>query len=346
MKLQLLQVLRGFAATMVVLFHAQGLAAAYAEAPSLSGQIMGSSGGYGVDLFFVLSGFIIRYTEPLEGYLPGPFLRRRVARIVPLYWLSMLAVIALRWTVPHLHNGPPPAFDLLLRSLIFAAFTDARFPLVYVGWSLEYEMVFYVTSALLIAWTANPWRWLVVAFSLLGATGSLAHPDSLSPTLTFLSNPIVLEFALGAQLASTLRTRRLDLWPIGFLGLALVVVAASGSALGIRVLVAGVPSTALVATCAQLELNRPNLAVPGILVRLGDASYSIYLGQVFLVSATGKVVLRVLPAIQADLLVLLATLFSCVGGLLAYYCVERPLTRVATRWVTGRARPKQTAPVS
>src|SRR6478736_4471106 len=87
--------LRGLAALLVVVFHAQSVCPAYAEGTSASAAFMGQFGSYGVDLFFVLSGFIIRHTEPAQGHAAQAFLWRRFCRIAPVYWLLTLLAVCL-----------------------------------------------------------------------------------------------------------------------------------------------------------------------------------------------------------------------------------------------------------
>jgi peptidoglycan/LPS O-acetylase OafA/YrhL len=333
-KLEHLQVLRGIAATMVVLFHAQGMCPAYAGAQSISGMLMGRSGGYGVDLFFVLSGFIIRYAEPDAGYEPWAFIRKRVARIVPVYWLLSLAVLGLRWVVPQLHNSAPPSTSFVLKSLFFVSFTEGTQPIVFVGWSLEYEMLFYLAAFALLAIGRAPWKWLVIAFSMCGAAGALLAVSMTSPASHFFFNPIILEFALGVQLASYVRTNRVDLVSSAVLAAALLIVGwVNRASWGGQVIVAGVPAAVLVGVFARLD-QRGTSRAPSFLVRMGDASYSTYLLQVFLLSAAGKVAKRVFGTANPDVLVVVVTAFTIGAGLLFYRWVEHPVTRRIGAWIS------------
>ncbi len=339
-KLEHLQVLRGIAATMVVLFHAQGMCPAYAGSQSISGMLMGRSGGYGVDLFFVLSGFIIRYAEPEAGYEPWTFIRKRVARIVPVYWLLSLAVLGLRLVVPQLHNSVPPSASFVLKSLSFVSFTEGTQPIVFVGWSLEYEMLFYLAAFALLAVGRAPWKWLVIAFSMCGAVGALLAVSSASPFSHFFLSPMLLEFALGVQVASHARTKRVDVVSSVALAAALLVVGwANRTTWGGQVIVAGVPAAALVGFFARLD-EKGTRRAPSLLVRIGDASYSTYLLQVFLLSAAGKVAKRVFGTVNPDVLVIFVTAITIGAGLLFYRWVEHPLTR---RIGTLASRPTEAA---
>src|SRR5689334_10476425 len=95
-----IQILRFFAALAVVAFHAWGVAPDGFKVPESAFAFALSQGGHGVDLFFVISGFIIFYATHAAPLTPADFLRRRVERIVPLYFFVILVVTTLAVTLP------------------------------------------------------------------------------------------------------------------------------------------------------------------------------------------------------------------------------------------------------
>src|SRR5665647_1276714 len=101
-----IQVLRFFAAIAVVAFHALGVAPNGFKVPESAISFVLSYGGGGVDLFFVISGFIIFYAIHSAKRTPADFLRRRVERIVPLYFLVIFAVTILAMTLPATFGTP------------------------------------------------------------------------------------------------------------------------------------------------------------------------------------------------------------------------------------------------
>ena len=136
-----IQILRLLAAVAVVAFHAWGAAPEGFKVPEGAISFVLSCGGHGVDLFFVISGFIIFYATHRATLTPAEFLRRRVERIAPLYFVVTFAVIILAMTLPATFGTEgwyTPRH--ILKSLAFIAFTDGEMPVVYMGWSLEYEM--------------------------------------------------------------------------------------------------------------------------------------------------------------------------------------------------------------
>ena len=346
MKLELVQVLRGIAACMVVIFHAQGMAINYVGSESFSGRIMGNLGAYGVDLFFVISGFIIRYAQPAAGYSAGSFARRRLQRVVPIYWL-LTVVMLLAWlALPGLYRGAFPELSQIIRSFLFAAFLEGKSPVIYVGWSLEYEMLFYGVTSLLLLAKMNGSLWTVIcagfsALAMVGGLLSLTNIDVSSyPAVRFFTSSLLLEFALGVLIAEFFLKQRIEWLPAAFVVFALVLVAIARPT--DRAVLYGT-SSAIVLTIALHAENMRNWKAPAFLVRLGDASYSIYLVQVFALSATAKLVLRLIPTVSADAFVLAVAAVSVAAGYAFFIMVESPLTR----YLVLRSRRREiTLPVS
>lgn len=334
-----IQILRFIAAVSVIAFHALGVAPDGHKVPESVISFVLSYGGRGVDLFFVISGFIIFYAAQGRGITPAEFLRRRVERIVPLYFFVIFCVtaLAMAW----------PAFDTpgwytprhILKSLAFVAFTDGEMPVVYVGWSLEYEMYFYLAVALLMAATRDPWRNVVVIFSALAIVGRLPSVEAALGNYAFFVDPLVLEFVLGVIVGRVFVTGRPD-WPM--------LVAATGAIAAVlatdpmqRVIVSGIPSALLVTAAVYLSRKRPNPSWPERAVaRLGDASYSIYLAQVETVTLAGAAVAGLIPQIPPLLLLATTSAIVVAFGLLLNIAVERPLLKFSRR--LGARRPAET----
>src|SRR4051794_10808678 len=185
-----IQILRFLAAAAVVAFHAMGVAPDGFKVAESAIAFLLSHGGHGVDLFFVISGFIIFYATHSANLTPAEFLRRRVERIVPLYFFVIAAVTTLALALPATF-GTPDWFTLrhILKSLAFVAFTDGEMPVVYVGRSLEYEMYFYLVVALLMALTRDVWRNIVVAFSVIAIVGQIPGVGAALGNYAFFADP-------------------------------------------------------------------------------------------------------------------------------------------------------------
>ena len=337
-----IQVLRFFAAVAVVAFHALGIAPDGFKVPESAISFAMSYGGRGVDLFFVISGFVIFYaTQPSKlkpaQLTPAEFLRRRVERIVPLYFFVIFAVTILAMTLPATFGTPDwytPRH--ILKSLAFIAFTDGEMPVVYVGWSLEYEMYFYLTVALLMALTRDVWRNIVLMFSALAIVGRIPGVEAALGNYAFFADPMILEFVLGVIVGSVFVNGRVG-WPIP-IAAACAIAALLVTDPASRVIVSGIPSALLVAAAAFVSRKRIDPSWPELaLARLGDASYSIYLAQVQTVSLASTAIAGLIPAIPPLLLVIVTTGIVVALGLLLNILVERPLLGLSRR--LGGARP-------
>ena len=180
-------------------------------------------GPFGVDIFFVISGFVMVYSsERLFGQPGAPitFFARRLARIVPLYWAATTILV---WFVV-----PYASTKAVLGSLFFGPHIPSEAPLLLVGWTLIFEMFFYVAFA--IALFAKR-RFAVVAgvtvflilFSLLFGPDD-AGPSTQPPPssgIAYLADPIIIEFVFGMLIALVHRGgARLSMWAAISLSLA------------------------------------------------------------------------------------------------------------------------------
>ncbi len=146
-RLTTIQGLRAFAALNVVLLHALiGADGAGAE-PTLLGALRGWGAG-GVDLFFVISGFIMIHVQRSRRRGPVPFLRERILRVAPLYWALTLLLWSVLLAAPALFGRFETSAEGVLASLLFVS-QPLGFgtPTLYVGWTLELEMLFYAVFA-------------------------------------------------------------------------------------------------------------------------------------------------------------------------------------------------------
>jgi exopolysaccharide production protein ExoZ len=331
-----IQVLRFVAAVAVIAFHALGVPPKGFEVPEGAISFVLSYGGRGVDLFFVISGFVIFYASQSSQLTPAEFLRRRVERIVPLYFAVIFAVTLLAIALPATFGTPDwytPRH--IIKSLAFIAFTDGEMPVVYVGWSLEYEMYFYLATALLMALTRQVWRNIVVMFSALAMLGQIPSIGAVLGNCAFFADSIILEFVLGVIVGHVFVNGRTS-WPMT-VAAACAIAALLATDPASRVIVSGVPAACLVAATAWLSCRRIDPSWPErALARLGDASYSIYLAQVQTVSLASKSVAGLFPAIAPLPLLVVTTCIVVALGLALNILVERPLLKFCRRLGASR----------
>jgi len=320
-----IQILRFVAATAVVVFHAIATGKAYlgVSGDSTLFKIF-EYGHYGVDLFFVISGFIITYATERSNPSPLQFLRRRVERIIPVYWFLTLLIVTLALLMPQVFRGTN-WLDIhhLATSLFFVSFTDGVPPLLYVGWSLEYEMFFYLLVGLLLFRQKDAWNGVLILLSLLVIAGQTRAISEFSGYWRFLMDPIILEFAFGVLAAQIFCGKRIAIPGLVAVGCACAAVLLAVPAH--RAFIVGLPSTLLVLGAAYLSRARPAPApFETMMARLGDASYSIYLVQVLSLPAAGKLAARLWPTVPLDLFIAASTAATVVAAYGLYLFIEKP----------------------
>jgi len=346
-----IQFLRFAAAVMVVIYHASKHVLSTGADQGIFYGIAEATGFAGVDVFFVISGFIMFYTTEKSsgGSSSIEFLKRRLARIFSGYWpFFLLAAAVFAWARPeHFESA-----DLLTSFFLWP--TPLNKVLLDVSWTLSYEMYFYMLfSFLVLAGIRLRWWLLLGLFVFIAATNFLRHfvlhdfsPEklySLSFSSLFLTSPFLLEFLAGAvfaSLASTGSSR--SGWILlltGVLGFAL---AGTINLLGYdgkieqgyyylpRVLLFGTPSVLLLLGLVQLERNG-KVAPRRFSLYTGGASYAIYLSHTIFFVATANLGLNAALSGFSDLLVQLFFGLYCVlivAISVAYYrFLERPLHR-------------------
>jgi exopolysaccharide production protein ExoZ len=343
-----IQVLRGIAAVSVLLHHVleESLAFGLRRYPSDPLILAGASG---VDLFFVISGFIMLYTcvgrfgEPKAA---SDFLVRRLIRIVPLYWLVSLLILGLALS-GLFYKSMVLSPGMVLSSLLFLP-TDHL--LLGVGWTLQYEMYFYLVFALCLCFLTA--RSTIVVLPLI-LTGAIALSPVLpeGPVRSFFADPISLEFCFGLWLAYALFHGRLPaIRPalaavVGLAGIlaSVLLFPAEGTARlasSIRFLAWGLPALLIVFSALSLD------GIPGnagrALFFLGNASYSIYLTHAIVMTSYAKLIKT--PAIAALLpplaWIMLAGAVAIIVGSLTHLYVEQPLHEwMKGRWKSGARLP-------
>ena len=297
-----IQYLRGLAAVAVVAYHTDRMSTGLGQA--------------GVDVFFVISGFIMVHVSGREP-LPLAFLRARIVRLVPLYWLVTLVAAAVTGVTDRAH---------ILLSLAFWPHLSPdglSSPVLMQGWSLNFEMQFYILFA---ATLLLPERRRLLALTGMIATfaGLTVAASSIRGDSAFNFFPIMLEFLGGAWLCWAWQRGWVQRLPAGLLlaaGLALLAVQAQWpTPVPWRCLQWGVPALMIVAGAVGLEASGHLPAVPGLRA-LGDASYSLYLTFYLLLDGLHPVLAR-LPAILA----IPGAVLACVAfGCLVHRLVERRL---------------------
>lgn len=356
--LQALQALRGIAALAVVLMHFKEWMAKFS--PALAG--VAQYGYVGVDVFFLISGFIIFHaTAAPDARQALPFLIRRLCRVVLPAWVAMAILVLIK---------PPYLIDLL-RGFAFLPRETGHPPyfghgFLIVAWTLTYELLFYGLFALALT---SPWArarrgWVAAGLlmaMMLGGQAAAGHFTldatqtlpvgrasgvetlSLWPLLTLTSSPMFIEFMVGIALAAAFAWRGGEVFRRHGVGVVLagVLLVAGGLAgprldghgptraglfaLGVAVFTLGLQARLDAGAGARLKVGLRPLAW------LGGCSYSLYLFHPLVKTALQPVASRLAP----DGLVLLTVtaLAACIGvAAVMYRWVELPAQELGKRW--------------
>jgi exopolysaccharide production protein ExoZ len=329
-----IQFLRAAAALMVLGFHAVYTANVYAG----YSFAFNNAGAAGVDVFFVISGFIITYVTRAGADSPARFLMRRLIRIAPPYWFYTTVTVCILLAMPSAYSHLKFDFEHVLFSFLFllsANNVNAVGTVLGVGWSICYEMYFYLLFA---AFMLVPKRFAMAGMAcviLLGAL--LEHVVAVPPFAQVALSALPLEFLAGCLLAKCYLRGV-------FLPRAIAIAAVAGGCALIywsgtadvvasgrdswRVVYFGLPAICVVAGLLSLDA-RGWIRFPRLAISIGDASYSLYLSHQFLLFAIGKgwKMLGLHERLPAIAFLTVAVTISVFAGMLAYRWFERPVTR-------------------
>ena len=312
--------LRAVAALAVVLFHCHWTGIA----------------SFGVELFFVISGFVICHAAAQD---PRHFLAKRVARVVPLYWLATCGVFAIAMLAPALVPATHATGHNLLRSLTFWPYRrddGADMPVLFLGWTLNYEAFFYALFALCLAISRRFAPILAMGVLVLAVA---VHPwfAPLGDPLDFWTRPMLLNFACG--IAAWLIWRKAGdlLHRIPALAAGAIAAASFGGlVIGLQhglpgpLPWSGMSSAALL--LALLALGH-RIRWPATLLLVGDASYSLYLLHPYVLEVINRKVDAFGPAPAGVLATIGAVLAAVALALGVFRLVERPSNRALRRLI-------------
>ena len=333
-----LQALRGVAAAMVVAHHCKDF---LAQSLPMAKDI--HLGAAGVDIFFVLSGVVITLSASTT-ITPQDFMLRRIVRVVPMYWLALVPIglFLLVGLSPVGVTAQDGTIANYLKSMFFVPFErshGAIMPLLGVGWTLNYEMFFYLVFAMsLILPVALRGMAIVGVIGGLVLAGIVFQPEQTQ--LFFYTNPILLEFVAGVILARWwMKTDGQTVhpllgWGIVGAGAALFVIMARPEGFdqlaAHRVLIFGVP--AMLVVLGALLLHRANVRAEGRFWELmGAASYAVYLFHPILLQILEKIALKLgleqASVMEMTVLAVAAFVISQAVGTAIHLLIEIPITR-------------------
>ena len=338
-----LHVLRAVAALMVVYVHiGPEMRQVYDNFPMLV------SGNAGVDIFFVLSGFLMVLTTEQSKLTPLVFYFHRIARIAPLYW-AITTVICLAYVAGMKPIGVVDLpFDLVLRSYLFLPVErDGLYqPIVYVGWTLIYEVFFYFIFGAFVS-LKDRVRASVMVTGIILALVLLPFVLRIenSTSAWFYTRPIMLDFVFGIWLARLSMRADLQRLPAsvsigGILAGILLIVLPDITPIPqldgfIRPLTWGVGGSLIILVLIALERQGRILDYP-FLITIGSASYAIYLTHPLVLHLVSKIASRFadFPVIFAAMTLIGGLGLILLVGVMSWRLLEAPMHKLMRKWLS------------
>ena len=285
-KIEWFQVLRALAALFIIFEHVRFL----------------QCGLFGVDIFFVLSGFMAVYSSELKD---NHFLLKRIIRIVPFYWLMTIVTFLAIIIVPGMFEETTASLPKLLYSLFFIPFdmnTGSALsaitndsvvqPLMRVGWTLNMEMLFYVLF--FIAMKINK-RLRALITSLFIVVLIIIGKFVAVPVINLWSSPLMLEFCIGMALCylCAFLSKKQVSGALSKLSAIIMLPILIATALFYRLNKDNFNVHYVFALVAALVilfafLAERNLNAPKALVNVGNLSFSLYLMHYYIITALDR----------------------------------------------------------
>jgi exopolysaccharide production protein ExoZ len=348
-----IQLLRFVAAFMVLMSHL------YHEVPEVRGVL---ADGYvpwtpvflagGVDIFFVISGFIMFVVTGTQFGVPGAarnFLVRRIIRVAPPYWIFTAAMLLSLLLFRDQIANSQTSLSHVLSSFLFVPWPSPNggfYPVLILGYTLNYEMMFYVLFALGLCFRKTiGLRVVIAALTSLAVVGFLA-PPSQAP-FAFWCNPIVIEFlfgiAVGHIYVNGYRLRPVHAMALILAGFGLM---AAAYALGFvqnawnwRWLWMGVPAAVVTAGAAWMSVESRASRWRRLFSMLGDASFALYLSHPFSLALVKMLWWRT-GVTSPSLYILAGAVASILAAIAVFLYIERPVTRALVAIADRNASPR------
>ncbi|MFB2566888.1 acyltransferase family protein [Rhizobium sp. IMFF44] len=328
-----LQAARGVAASMVVACHLVPIQEKYVAWHVIPSALW--FGQAGVDVFFVVSGFVMAMTTDSVNRGIGAsveFIWRRLIRILPPYWFYSLLLMPVFLVAPQLINSAQGNHIDLFRS--FLLLPSETLPLLTVGWTLVFEMWFYLVFAVLLALPRGMMQIFLAIWAAVLASTALAGTAASSPTMNLIESPFALEFIAGcAGYFLCTRSSKLIAQVLILTGVVGFVVSLGtwplliDSVTLLRALSLGISISLVLAGAVALERETTFLKY-GVLRWAGDISYSVYLCHILVLSLVGRVWAAIGGGIVIPWVICLfwtVAVGSVIGvGAASFYGLERP----------------------
>ncbi len=349
-KLYNIQALRSVAVLLVVIFHLAAIENIYGHGSNLLPRFT-DVGASGVDIFFVISGFIMAtiIRDQFQNFNNAlNFIIHRITRIYPLYWFYAVIFLASLLLSDMLQGNMDWEHQYnYFRN--FLLLPNAGPSILVVSWTLVYEMYFYCVITALLFFSERLFVKLILLWLVIVCVAHyFINPTNAEFAIT--TSPMTLEFIAGCLIARftysfSNRYNYLFLG-IGFVSLFAAfycfqylepIIAHEMGTHSIRLLLFGIPSILIVSALVGLETDQ--IILPKFMIKLGDASYSIYLSHMIVFVTIGKIWQRLPyngPIFHAVMCTFMLTIVITFG-LISYSFIEKPMINFFRNLIEHRA---------
>ncbi len=347
-KLYSVQYLRGLAVIIVAYIHGIILQMGCGT-ESYQQQFHFIVGAFSVDMFFIISGFIMCYVSSQYSGIQDfiKYIKKKFIRINVVYYFTSLLMILFLFLFSPWEISLENTIKTLTIIPIFDSGDEFVYPLIYVGWTLSYEWFFYILYGIFIVFSIVKRRevYLISIFFILFILGFFFPIREIH--YIFVTNPMFLEFGIGMAIVVIYRNvKKVHISIPVILGIITLFifiyllnngVGKVGEAYLInkgiytwhRVIILGIPAALLFATLLFLEKRTTsNFYKNDKLVIVGDASYSIFLTHPILYFLISRIPNSILSSINPDLLIILILTIAVVFGILYYQLIEKRLISI------------------
>lgn len=340
--------LRGVAALLVVIYHAYDYAKSHGH-PRI--EEMFAHGAFGVDLFFIISGYVMllsieKNRTSNTKISASRFLIHRIIRVAPIYWIGTTLLYAIYIAQPHRFKTFTASFDNFAQSILFLPVlrTESEStisPVLSQGWTLYHEFYFYLTLATLIALRFG--RNIIYAAPLLilaiASFGAIAVESPARPWFELILSPINVEFALGCAIfliTQKLKPRISNSTALIVLISSILVLLCTPDLSKVhdfqRTTAWGIPAAFIFFSAITLE-NTLKKKLEYFNKYVGDPSYSIYIFHGLTFSAVDLLLKQLNTTLPPTAFIYTLCAGSLIAGNILYQFLELPLTsRLNRTW--------------
>ncbi|EPY4221797.1 TPA: acyltransferase [Klebsiella pneumoniae] len=314
-----IQILRGIAALVVLLSHANHKTVQL----GIQDANIFSWGGIGVDIFFIISGFIMMLVTNKDSS-KLQFISNRIIRIIPAYWTVSFLALGVYLIAPSLVNSSGGQTGIIQSFTLIKIPFDIKF-LVQNGWTLTFEFFFYLTFIFFINRSGSQKVFLTFILFLFIDIVFLSTGEGIR---SFLNDPIKYEFIFGAALfliySGSLKEKVFGL---------LLIISASFAAklfsvsIAVRTIEFGLPALFFVGGLISIEQlllkYKDKIKYP---LFLGEISYSLYLIHPFIIQTIAILTKKIFFLQYSPLFYFLVILFSMIASCIFHHLIEKKLT--------------------